>query len=435
MRFRRSSRASLESVVAQMQFGGHTYPLTGGTMPGSPYVEPAREFEAYVRQIHDRNGVVAAAVTARALLKSQLRFTWRRESDLRTFGTPELGLLEFPAPGLSRSRLLTVGEQHVCYAGAAYYRRDPESGHLGLLNPAWTSVVIGSDYETVDPVHQADARVLGYAYRPGGKLDATPEFFPLGEVAQDAPEPDPVCWWRGSSWVTSLVREIVADGQATDHLTKFFEHAATPQLVFKLDKALQPDAVSRFASQVNEQTAGTANAYRNLFLGGGADVQVVGSMLQQLDMKGLQGGSESRIAARSRVPATVLGIREGLAGSALNAGNYSAARRMWADGWFSPVADGLAETLEPLLNRPGAPGTDVRLAADVTRVLFLQEDRKDEADIQSSKVQSLKALVDAGFDPASAVDAIDTGDIRKLDHSGLYSVQLQPAGSPAPTSP
>ena len=59
-----------------------------------------------------------------------------------------------------------------------------------------------------------------------------------------------------------------------------------------------------------------------------------------------KGGFETRVAARSRVPAAVLGIREGMQGSALNAGNYGATRRMWADGWFSPTVDGLCEAFE-----------------------------------------------------------------------------------------
>lgn len=434
MRFRRrSARLSLDSLAEQMKFGGHTYPLMGNSMSGSAYVEPDRNFEAYVRSIHDRNGVVAAAVSARSLLMSQLRFNWRRESDLTTFGNESLAVLEKPAPGMTRSRLLTVAEQHVSYAGCAYFWREPDEydipGEIHLLNPGWTSVVLGSDLEAEDPAFQADAHMIGVVYRPGGKRDATPAFYPAQDIAQHAPEPDPVCWWRGTSWVTSLVREIIADGQATDHLTKFFENAATPQLIFKLPQNVKDESVRRFRKLIEEGSAGTANAYRNLYIGDGADVQVVGSMLQQLDMKGLQGGSESRIAARSRVPATVLGIREGMQGSALNAGNYSAARRMWADGWFSPVADSLAETLEQIVPSPG-PG--VSLAPDTTRVLFLQEDRKDEADIQQAKSQALRNLVDAGYTPESAADAIHTNDFRKLVHSGLYSVQLQEAGSAAP---
>ena len=426
---RRSARLSLEDVAQQVKFAGHSYPLT--TMPGSPAVEPDGTFAAFVERIHKRNGVVAAAVAARSLLMSQLRFYWRSEIDLRTFGTADLGILEFPAPDLTRSRLLTVAEQHVSYGGNAYVYRTPDDT-LRLLNPDWVSVVVAAD-DMDHAVEQADARVVGYAYHAGGKKDQT-QLLGLNEVAQWAPEPDPMAWWRGQSWVTSLVREIVADGQATDHLSKFFANAATPQLVFTLPANIKDEAMARFRASVEESSAGVQNAYRNLYLAGGADVNVVGSMLQQLDMKGIQGGVESRVAARSRVPATVLGIREGMQGSALNAGNYSAARRMWADGWFSPTADGLAESLEHLIPRPG---NDARLAPDTSRVLFLQEDRKDEADILTAHVQALRNLVDSGFVPETAVDAIATNDLRKLEHTGTFSVQLQPPGSeqaaPQPT--
>jgi hypothetical protein len=62
-------------------------------------------------------------------------------------------------------------------------------------------------------------------------------------------------------------------------------------------------------------------------------------------------------------------------------------------------------------------------------ILFLGEDQKDAADIQQVRALSLKTLIDAGFEPDSAVEAIMNSDLSRLAHSGLYSVQLQPAGT------
>lgn len=424
---RRSERLTLDGLGAMVQdsfqFGGLTYGVQG-----SPATEPDGTFPAYVQGVARRNGVVAAAVFARQLLMSQLRFTWRSEipSDLgRTFGTAALGVLEHPGT-MPRSRLLTAAEGHVSYAGNAYFWRNGDQLHL--LRPDWVSVIIHCE-EGDDPTDAADAYVAGYLYRPGGKRNREPRILAPSEVVQWAPEPDPLAWWRGQSWVTSVLREIVADGQATDHVQKFFANSATPQIVYKFPPTLKQDAVERFKALNEEKHAGVQNAYKSLYVGGGADVTVVGSQLQHLDLSGLQGGSETRVAARSRVPATVLGIREGLQGSALNAGNYSSARRMWADGWYHPTTDGLAETLEPLVYP--VPGGS-RLAADTTRVLFLQEDRKDEADIMAANVTAVAGLVTAGFDPETAVLAVTTGDLSKLAHSGLYSVQLQQPGTPSP---
>ena len=89
-----------------------------------------------------------------------------------------------------------------------------------------------------------------------------------------------------------------------------------------------------------------------MWLGGGSDVTVVGSKLADLDLKSLQGGLETRIAVRSRVPAAILGVREGLGGSALNSGNYAATRRLWADSWFAPSVQSLCASVESAFPPP-----------------------------------------------------------------------------------
>jgi len=126
----------------------------------------------------------------------------------------------------------------------------------------------------------------------------------------------------------------------------------------------------------------------------------------------------------------ILGAREGLSGSSLNTGNYSAARRLFADGWFSPSVKSLCQSLESLVPPPAG----MRLTHDPSAILFLQEDRKDEAEIDGAKVSAIRTLVDGGFDPASAVATIAPQWSDKLDHAGLLSVQLQEPGASASDS-
>ena len=425
----------------EQRFGNSPWPMftyngTGypsGVMPlqsGTKRVDPEPGFAGMVQQVHNTSGPVSAAVVARALLVSQLRFTWYDNATDNVFGNPELDVVNFPQRfgGLTRNRLFFTAEEHVSYAGNAYFRRH-DDGRLTLLNPAWTSVVIGSDEDELNPLEQGDARVAGYLYRPGGKDDKALIFTP-DEVVQWSPEPNPWCWWMGGSWVTSVLLEVATDRQATEHISKFYENAATPQLVFKFDASVQPAAIKEYAEAVNSKHAGVANAYKNLFIGGGADVIPVGSGMGQLDYSGTTGGFDNRVSMRSRVPASVFGSREGMQGSALNAGNYTATRRMWADGWFSPTADGLASTLEGLLTLPvnGAP----ELRPDTSQVLFLQEDRMDQANIMEGHARTIRALVDAGYDPSSVIAAVTSDDLSKAAHTGLYSVQLQP---PQPDGP
>lgn len=400
---------------------------------GSFGINPAASFVGYVRDVAERNGVVAASVTARALLVSQIHFLWRNnnlsKTPGRTFGDRSLSILEKPRQ-MTRPEMLYMAEQDVSYSGTWYARR--KGDRLYRMRPDWVSVVMGSDSDlTGDGWVPSDAEILGFAYKDPARKDGPSEFFLPGEVIQWKPEPHPIEWWRGQSWITSVLSEIRNDGQATTHTSKFFEHAGTPNLVFTMDPNQTPEQIKVFAEMIREGHSGAENAYKNLFIGGGANVTVVGSEKAALDLKSVTGGYEARIASRARVPAVVLGIREGLEGSALNSGNYATARRLWADGWFTPTAENLCAAVERVM----PAHDDADLAHDPDRVLFLQEDVQDAANVQNTKAQAIRQLVDAGYKPASVVEAIENDDFSRLEHSDLFSVQLQPPGSGTPATP
>ena len=426
---------SFQQYVDWMTFQGHQYGPVG-TMSGSRPDMPDPHFVGYVRGVHQRNGVVSAAVVARALLLSQLRFVWRNSrvstTPGRTFGSAALAPLERPG-STTRPDLLYRLELDASYAGNAYGVR--RGNTISKLRPDFVTVVLGSD---ADPtwdgdvlIPPADAREIGIVYAPqGGGRKGRPEVFLPGEYFHWMPEPDPVDFWRGASWVTSVLREVSIDGQVSEHQSKFFEHAATPNLVFVMDPSKTPTQVQEFADIVNQKHAGVGNHFKNLFLGGGSDVKVVGSDLSKLSLKDISGGFESRIAARSRVPAVVLGIREGMAGSALNSGNYAQTRRLWADGWFSPTAQNLCAALESIVQ----PAPDAELWYDPAEVLFLQEDQKDAAEIIGAHATTITTLVKEGFTAESATAAVLSGDLSKLEHTGLVSVQLQQPGTNPPAA-
>jgi phage portal protein BeeE len=221
--------------------------------------------------------------------------------------------------------------------------------------------------------------------------------------------------------------EIQTDRQATTFKSKFFANSATPQIIVTLDAQTTQAQAEDIADSIARGHEGANAAYKTLVLGGGADVTVAGSNLGQLDLKNTQGLDETRIALRSRVPATILGISEGLAGSALNAGNYSQTRRLWSDAWFIPTAQNLCGSLERILVLP--PGRTAELSFDPAQIEFLQEDRRDEADIRGQKASTMRQLIEAGFVPSTVTQYVATGDESVLQHTGNVSVQLQPAGT------
>jgi hypothetical protein len=76
--------------------------------------------------------------------------------------------------------------------------------------------------------------------------------------------------------------------------------------------------------------------------------------------------------------------------------------------------------------------SDAELWYSDTHISFVQEDRKDDADILQVKSNAIRALVDGGFKPDSVVAAVKAGDLSLLEHTDLFSVQLQPPTSEVP---
>lgn len=397
---------------------------------GASPLNPGDDFVAFVRNIHERNGVVSAAAVARALLVSQVRFVWRNNRSSatpgRVFGDRSLEVLERPGQ-VTRPELLYGAEMDVTYAGNAFIVR--EGSELVRLRPDKVTIALTSAMEPgADGALPADARVAGIIYKPSPSADAV--VYEPGEYAHWRPEIHPLHWWRGASWVTSLIDEVSIDHQATRHTESYFERAATPNLVYVMPETLTATQVEEYADAMDARHSGAANAYKSMYLGGGADVKVVGSDLSSIGLRDMQGSVETRIASRSRVPAVVLGIREGMQGSALNSGNYSQTRRLWADGWFAPHVQNLCAAIEAIV----PPAADAELWYDSSEVLFLQEDQKDAAEIAHTNAQAIRAYTEAGYEPDSVVEAVATGDVTKLRHTGVFSVQLQPptSGESAP---
>jgi muconolactone delta-isomerase len=120
-----------------------------------------------------------------------------------------------------------------------------------------------------------------------------------------------------------------------------------------------------------------------------------------------------------------------LQGSALNAGNFTSARRRFADGTMQHLWRNAAASLEVLVPDPvNAPGAS--LWFDTRAVSFMREDAGDVAEIQAKEAATIAGLVKEGFEATSVIDAVRNHDWTRLVHSGLLSVQLQPPGAGQP---
>jgi hypothetical protein len=203
----------------------------------------------------------------------------------------------------------------------------------------------------------------------------------------------------------------------------------TPNLAVSMAKEVTSEQFGEFVEQMDRSHNGTENAYKTLYTAGGADVTVIGADFKQLDFKATQGAGETRIAAAAGVGAILANLSEGMQGSSLNAGNYQAAKRRFADGTMRPLWRNAAASLAVLI-KPPPGGGQVRLTFDDRDIAFLREDQRDVAEIQAKEAQTMRTLTDAGWTPESVKAAIQNdGDWSQLVHSGLFSVQLQPPGT------
>lgn len=377
-------------------------------------------FESLVRGAYRRSGVIWACELARVMAFSQARFQFQRFRDGRAdtlFGDPSLAQLERPVRGETTRHLLARMLLDADLGGTGIVARRPRG--LVRVRPDWCTFAVGSHDDPGIVGTDLDAELLGVVYEPPGGRTVVLE---PDEVAIFAPMPDPEGWYRGMSWLTPILREMQSDIQATEHKLAFFRNGASPNMVISFEPTMKLEQVKRFKEALEAEHKGSTNAYKTLYLVG-AKATPVGTDFKAMDFKQVSGLSETRIAAAAGVHPVILGLSEGLQGSSLNAGNYSQVRRRFADLTIAPLWEAAAAALERLVPPPDEGS---RLWYDVRDVPFLREDRRDVAEIQVKQATALRQLLDAGFEPKSAVAAIDAEDMSLLDHTGLPSVQVQP---------
>lgn len=414
----------------------------------------APDYLSFVRSAYKANPIVFGAIATRLQLFREARVQWRQMRDGKPgdlFGSPELGILEKPWPGGSTGDILAIAEVAGSIGGNFFMARRPARGRdaadhtkdrIRIMRPDWTRIILGSTEDTegddkVGPL-DLDAEIIGYAYWNGGVMTGKPDYILFPEqVCHWAPLPDPEAPYRGMSWMTPIIHEILADKAMTKHKQKFLEGGATPNLAVKLN-VTSVDEFNKWVTRYREERELTdvdSNPYRTLFLAAAADPVPIGSNLKDTDWSAVQSGGEVRIAVAAGVHPVVLGIQAGLQGSALNAGNFEAAYRQFANGTTRPNWRSFFQAASVIVDRPtfsdGKTDDSSELWYDDHDIPALAEDTVRAAEIASSDASTISTLIMAGFDPSLTVEAVVGKDLGRLAapeaHTGLPSVQLQPA--------
>lgn len=399
----------------QLVYNGQSYLASNSTWGPGETSRPIGETYAYTG-----NGVAFAVVRRRVDLFKQARFAFKRfgagpkpmAADL--FTSDALRPLDNPAP------LLAWLEVDVATAGNAYVVRDGPK--LRRLNPWWCTIVSASNLEPDHPDVAWDADPVGLIYAPP-TYPGLREVFPWDEVAHYAPIEDPDARWRGMSYLRPVLSEVSNTNAYNRYIAKYWENNATPNMAVVFPPETTKETVEAFRDVFLAKHRGVGTSFRTAFLGGGADLKMIGTNLNDLAASDITGDQFAKICAAAGVPPIVVTIVPGLE-SASTYANYATAMRSFADFTVRPLWLEAVSALGKLV--PAPSGTE--LWYDVSGVSAMQADALDDAEVMSRQAQTMRTLVDGGFDPQSVTSAVTTGDLAKLVHTNLVSVQLIPPG-------
>ena len=410
---------------------------TSGILADRERIE--NDFQGYTLGAYKASGPVFTCITARQMVFSQAKFCWKSLTDDTLYGNTGLKLLETGFRG-SAQRLLSRMEQDASLSGNSWWTTTNDQGQFGNaarnngtgqrlahMRPDWVTMVIGS--KSGDP-RALDAHVIGAIYQPfttGASYGANPMpkvLLTYEEVAHYMPHPDPIARFRGMSWLTPVIRHIEAEKAATVMKGSFMENAAVPNMAIKFADETSLDDIEEFKQTFAGAHQGKWQAYKTLFLMGGADAVPLTHNFTDMDFAAVIGKDENMIANAAGVPASWVGFSEGMQGSALNGTNMAVSRRRFADGTVRPMWEEAVTALSNLVTVPG--GAVLWWKED--GIAFLREDRTDLADIFAKQTAGIETSIRAGYEADASIDAAFNHDVRLLKghHTGLVSVQMTP---------
>jgi hypothetical protein len=251
-------------------------------------------------------------------------------------------------------------------------------------------------------------RPVAYWFEPPKGLQSQGDGFlvPAGEVVHFAPIPDPQANFRGMSPLTPIIRDIQGDDGMSRYKIRYLQNDATPNIVIKYAQKLQTATIDSIRERMAARYAGPDNAGKTLILDQGADLTLAGNSLQQMDFSNVAAVGAERILAAANVPGVLVGL-EPLRGAGRG---YQESMQKLANLYARPQWRSACGALSQLLDIPAGN----RLWFDVSDISALQDGELEKGQAALVKAQALLALRQAGYDPMSAISAVDAMDLTQL---------------------
>lgn len=326
---------------------------------------------------------------------------WRKRVDGRRRFGPENGdrvevtkhaaldLLNNPNPFYTRQKLFESAQQHVDLVGEGYIvvYRDPRSPlplELWPVRPDRMTPIPGGDF------------LSGYIYTA-----MTGEQVPLGlDEVIPLMMPNPLDPYRGLGPVQAAMIDLDSARYSAEWNRNFFVNSAEPGGIIEVPDRLDDEAFDELTSRWREQHQGVAQAHRVAVLEQGTWKD---RSMSQKDMQFVELRNLSREVLRE-----AFGIHGHMLGNSqdVNKANAEAGEISFARWIVVPRVERFKQALNHrLLPMFGADD----LEFDYDKVV--PEDREADDRERTSKTGAAKTLIDAGFDPAETLAALELPEI------------------------
>ena len=319
-----------------------------------------------------------------------------------------LDLWNTPNAFQTRAMFMEAGQQYGDLTGeidivVARDRRSPLPLELWLVRP-----------DRLTPIPDPVEFIAGFEYAgPDGKK----VLLDRADVMRII-NPDPLDPYRGLSPVQSIMTKLEAVDSADAWNRNFFVNGAEPGGVIKVDRMLSDEDFEKLKRGWSEGHKGTANAHRVAILEE-AEWQQVGQTARDMQFVELTAQAREAIREAFGVPKFALGLDENV-----NRATAEASAVVMATRIVRPRLERWKELLNTRLLPMYPDGAALEFDFEPPE----PDDEEAEDRERTSKVNAAVALIGAGFDPASVLEAMDLPEMKE---SGPAPEPLQPEEIPA----
>jgi|GEM_PF-2248832 len=330
---------------------------------------PKTDFERLSKEGYEYNAVIYACINELMDSLSEapiLVEVQNRKGEWEVKPDHELArLLARPNPDMSVDDFTRAITMYQAIAGNMFWEK--ERSGAGRVVGLWPMRPdrVGIVSMTSKPGERVKQRILNYTWRHHADVVR----LPASDVIHFK-EPNPRDELFGLPPLAAGAREGDIDNRATNYVGSFFDNAAVPKGLLKVQGRIDPAEEKRLKERLERLFSGRAGWHDPLILGEGSEWTELAESFKDMDFPNLRKITETRLCMIFDVPPIIIGSFAGLERGTY--ANYGQARQSYTQETVIPMY----RRRDTVLNRMLAPefGKGVRVRSDTSKLAAMMED-------------------------------------------------------------